>query len=154
MTIAEALCERQNKLTHCLSIYEATLYQEIAYRLSVLDVIARIDAAIPETMEKSKCGAHYQFMMSYLQLLVEEHCFVKPSSDKAAEARACAKEMLIKVLKDNEQCMMRFVPQEPADYRKVARNTLQTVTIAWISYRETFVRVFDENKKNNGKEKK
>ncbi len=152
MTIADALRERQNKLTSSLSIYEATIFQEIAYRLSVLDVIARIDAAIPETTERSKCGAHYQFMMSYLHLLVEEHCFVKPSSDKAAEARACAKEMLIKILKDNEQRLMSFMPQEPGDYHKMAKNTLQTVTIAWISYRETFVRILNE-KKDNGKGK-
>ena len=144
MTIADLLREKQSKLTNRFSVYEATIYQEIAYGLNVLDVIARIDAAIPETMEQSKCGAHYQLMMSYLHLLVEEHCFVKPSSKKAAEARECAKEMLINILADNEQSLMNFVPSNPMDYQAIARNTLQTVTIAWLSYRETFVRILNE----------
>ena len=145
MTIAEKLHERKVQLEDVLSIGEAIEYQEIAYRLYVLDVMKRLADAIPKTQEPSEHTAHYQLMIRFLHGLVDEQDVMSPSPQTASDERECAKMMLINVFTDGVCRMQENTFSEPSGYQLAAQSLLQTTTVAWLGYRETIVSVLGEN---------
>ena len=145
MTIAEKLHERKAQLEDALSIGETIEYQEIAYRLYVLDVMKRLTDAIPKTQEPSEHTAHYQLMIRFLHGLVDEQDVISPSPQTAETERKCAKMMLINVFTDGVCRMQGNTFLEPSGYQLAAQNLLQTTTVTWLGYRETIVSVLGEN---------
>lgn len=145
MTIAEKLHERKAQLEDALSIGETIEYQEIAYRLYVLDVMKRLTDAIPKTQEPSEHTAHYQLMIRFLHGLVDEQDVISPSPQTAETERECAKMMLINVFTDGVCRMQENTFPKPSGYQLAAQNLLQTITVAWLGYRETIVSVLGEN---------
>lgn len=145
MTIAEKLHERKAQLADARSISEAMEYQEIAYRLYVLDVMKRLSEAIPETQEPSEQETHYQLMTRFLHGLVNEQDVISPPPQTASAERECAKMMLINVLTDGVCRMQGNTFLEPSGYQLAAKNLLQTTMVTWIAYRESLISVLIEN---------
>ena len=121
-------------------------YQEIVYRIDVLQSISAFSKAAPVSMDRAELGQHYLMLDAYIHSLTIEHRFGFSIGDsEVVKRRKTAYQGLQRIAAD---CRIRFVnyaPQHPGQYREDIRNRMIAVIIpVWLLYRDTIIKVQEE----------
>lgn len=121
------------------------LYQELLYRIEVLQVCQLFQRSAPESADPKVLAPHYQMLNAYIENLTLERRCGANSGEEAQKIRDTAHGNLRRVVEDYRKRLGSFAPGNDAGrYYKEITSVIQTVLPAWIQYRQAYIDIRKE----------
>lgn len=126
-----------------LSVQPLIEYQELSYRISVLETSNMIIKSAPDTLDSMDAiSAHFQIVQGYIQMLPHNHKFGPGFTDQNAFAQfQTAQSALKQIISD---CTKRFSSlrlDSPDAYKRNVITLLNTIMPVWLQYRNTLLKL-------------
>ena len=120
-------------------------YQELLYRIEVLEVCKMLLRAAPESANPKDLHWHYQMVDAYFQVLLSERRYGINANENQKQLQNTAYGSVAKVIQDYRKRLSSFSPGSDANcYQKTITDVIHTVLAAWIQYRQTYIEVAKE----------
>jgi len=113
------------------------IYQELLYRIGVLEVFQQFAKAAPFSNELKALFPHYRVVDAYVENLRKERDFPEPATPEAQKQRETALSSLNSVIEDYRRRYGSYAPQSQEQYQRDIGKTIATVLPAWMQYRNT-----------------
>ena len=120
------------------------IYQELLYRIGVIEVLRSFCSAAPFSMEGESLLRHFQMLDGYLQHLIRERRYNDPASEKTQKKRQTSHESLCRVIGDHRGRFQQYTPHSMDQYQRDIENIIKTVLPAWLQYRNTLINLKTE----------
>lgn len=114
-------------------------YQELMYRISVLESCMMFLKTAPVSTDTSVLGFHYKVVDALFTCMLQERQFGLPADEKVKKQRATALENLHMVIKSFRRPFQSFAPNTPEVYRETISKMITTVLPVWLQYRYTYI---------------
>ena len=114
-------------------------YQELMYRISILESCMTFIKTAPVTTDTSILGFHYKVVDALFTCMLQERQFGLPADDRVKKQRATALENLHLVINSFRKPFQSFTPTTPEVYRDTVSKMITTVLPAWLQYRYTYI---------------
>lgn len=124
-----------------LPLEQAKQYQELLYRIEVLNVCRILCRTAPVTMDISTMVRHYQLAGDYIQCISEERLQGAPADEKQAARRKTAADTLNRTLEDWRKRFASFQPTNPEQYRQTICAYINTVLSVWLQLRSAYTTI-------------
>ncbi|MFR5774387.1 MAG: hypothetical protein ACLUFZ_01685 [Oscillospiraceae bacterium] len=125
----------ENKLT----MDQLLGYQELLYRISILESCMNFVKTAPVTADVSAMSYHYKIVDALFTCLLQERQFGIPADEKLKKQRATALSNLQAVITSFRKQFQSFAPTTPEAYRDAISKMVNTVLPAWLQYRFTYI---------------
>ena len=135
------LLEEQAYADNRLEPHEHWLYQELAYRIFVLDGLAFLEATAPVTMEIDEIIPHYQSVDALISHAQYERRYADSTDKKVQDVRNTAYTALGMVQRDYRRRFSGYLVTEPEQYQKDIKRVIQSVLPVWVQYRDALMDV-------------
>ena len=112
-------------------------FQELLYRIEVLEVFKRFSAAVPVSDDMKVISPHYQVVNAFIENLKSDRKFPLAANEDVQKQRTTAYESFSSVIEDYRKRYGSYVPQSPEQYQRDIGRTIGTILPAWIQYRNT-----------------
>jgi hypothetical protein len=122
-----------------LSLEQSMMYQELLYRIGVLETCRVFCKMAPITTEMKALVAHYQMVDAYVQCIGKERRFGMPADDKEKAKRKVAADALEKTVADCRKRFSSFQPSGQDMYKRSISMMLNTILPVWLQLRNTYV---------------
>ena len=120
-------------------------YQELKYRIFVLDTIQAFEMNIPLTEDKKDIQRHYYVVSKFIRSLLTEHKYGTKTDEAGVKVRETAEKALQKVVADGERRFKSLAIQFQQYYKSIC-DYFQAVLIVWTQYRESYIKIEGGNK--------
>ena len=114
-------------------------YQELLYRIDVLESCLAFVRTSPNTADHRVVGYHYRILDGFLTCLLHERQLGPLADEKLKKQRETALSNLQTVIFTFRKKFQSFAPTNPEAYRNEIQSMINTILPAWISYRNTYV---------------
>lgn len=114
-------------------------YQELMYRISVLESCMMFLKTAPVSTDTSILGFHYKVVDALFTCMLQERQFGLPADEKVKKQRATALENLHLVINSFRRPFQSFAPNTPEVYRETISKMITTVLPVWLQYRYTYI---------------
>lgn len=121
--------------------------QEVNYRICVLETFRLFSQTAPSTNEMAAITYHYSLVNSYIQFLLAERKFGPKTNQEGQKRRETAYDALCRAVADHRARFSNYRPATPDQFRNDICNVISTVLNLWVSYRDTYINLFEEAKK-------
>ena len=118
---------------------QAIGYQELMYRISVLESCMAFVKTAPVNADMKAMCYHYQIVDNYFTFMLQERQFGIPADEKVRKQRATALENLTTVITSVRKQFHSYKPTTPEGYKENLGRMINTVLPAWLQYRFTYV---------------
>ena len=118
---------------------QAIGYQELMYRISVLESCMAFVKTAPVNSDMKAMCFHYQVVDTFFTSMLQERQFGMPADEKARKQRATALDNLTTVITSFRKQFHSFQPTTPEAYKENVSRMINTVLPAWLQYRFTYV---------------
>ena len=122
-----------------LTVDQLLGYQELLYRISVLESCMNFVKTAPVTADMKAMSFHYQVVDALFTCLLQERQFGIPADEKLKKQRATALANLQTVVNSFRKQFQSFAPTAPEAYRAAVGKMINTVLPAWLQYRFTYI---------------
>jgi len=120
-------------------------YQELLYRIEVLQVCQMFQRSAPESTDAKALVTHYQMLDAFIEALTLERLRHDNSNEDAQTKCDTAHGSFRRVIEDYRRRFGSFTPGNDAGrYSKEVSSVLQSVLPAWIQYRQTCIELSKE----------
>lgn len=114
-------------------------YQELLYRIEVLETCRMLCKTAPVTTEMKALVAHYHLVDAYVQCIGTERRFGMPADEKQKASRKVAAEALEKTVADCRKRFSSFQPSGQDLYKRSISAMLNTILPVWLQLRNTYI---------------
>ena len=114
-------------------------YQELMYRISILESCMTFIKSAPVTTDTSILGFHYKVVDALFTCMLQERQFGVPADEKLKKQRTTALENLQLVINSFRRPFQSFAPNTPEVYRETISKMITTVLPVWLQYRYTYI---------------
>lgn len=132
------LLEEFNESTPPPTPDQLWVYQELLYRIEVIEVCQMFHRSAPCTTDLQMLCAHYQMVDAYIHHMSIERQYGQPD-DTQKQNRQTAANNLQRVIADYQMRFASFRPTTPELYGSEISNVIQSVLIVWIQHRNCYV---------------
>ena len=115
-------------------------YQELKYRIFVIDTFRSFERIIPLTDDKKEIQRHYYVVSKFIRSLLTEHKYGTKTDETGMKVRETAERALLKVVSDGERRFKSLAIQFQQYYKSIYEY-FQTVLIVWTQYRESYIKI-------------
>ena len=124
------------------SVEQVLYYQELLYRIAILETIQALYKATPKTVDGNVLVPHYQLLEAFITCLIGERKLSGLVTKDDKKAQETALNSLNLILDHGKKKFLSYAPPESEEqYRNDIFNFIETVLIAWVQYRNTMVNV-------------
>ena len=117
-------------------------YQELLYRIQVLESMQFLLSTAPISMDIPTLQAHYGALDALVSHLLEERKYRLPSTNtRAQNAFDTARRFLLSVVADYRKRFSIFLPEDDTHYQTQIADTIRVILPAWLQYRETMLKI-------------
>lgn len=116
-------------------------YQELIYRIGVIETCRDFCRTAPRTMDVKALGFHYRVVEGYLMNLMMEHYVGKPADEKLKGQRETARNNLQGITASFRKQFSSFQASNPDHYHQAITNMVNTVLPAWVKFRDTYTTI-------------
>lgn len=113
-------------------------YQEVLYRIDVLEACQMLCKTAPVTMDMKSLIAHYQLVDAYVQNLTKERRIGIPADEKLKASRKTTADVLEKAVADCRKRFSSFHAGDEQQYKRSISALLNTVLPVWLQLRNTY----------------
>lgn len=121
-------------------------YNELTYRISVLESFRIFSISAPKTTDKKRLQRHYQMVDAFVQYSAQERSYGPSRGPDTEKERNAAKTNLDRVIQDYRKQFSSFSPSSDEAYGWKITDVMKVVTPAWLQMRETFVPLKEKQK--------
>lgn len=121
-----------------VSISKILQYQELLYRIDVLETCQMLCKTAPVSMDMKCLVVHYQLVDAYIQSLSKERRIGMPSDEKLKASRRTAVAALEKTVADCRKRFSSFRAENEQLYKRSISTLLNTVLPVWLQLRNTY----------------
>ena len=114
-------------------------YQELLYRISVLEACMSFVKTAPVTTSIGMLGYHYKVVEAFFGNLVQERQIGMPADEHLRNQRETALGNLQTVFKSFQKQFKSFQPDKAEAYRAAVTKMINTTLPAWLQYRYTYI---------------
>ena len=135
-----------------LSSEQLLCYQELLYRIEVLETCQALAKSAPVTMDSRAMQGHYKLVCAFIRCIEKERRIVvsvEKEKDITAK-RLTAAQSLEKVVADSIKRFSSFVPSNQEHYKQSIENLLNTVLPVWLQFRNTCFNISKQGGLVNG----
>ena len=122
-----------------MSVDQLLGYQELLYRISVLECCMNFVKTAPVTTDMKVMSYHYKVVDALFTCLVQERQFGLPADETLKKQRATALSNLQTVVNSFRKQFQSFKPATPEAYRAAVGKMINTILPAWLQYRFTYI---------------
>ena len=123
------------------SLDAAWTFQELLYRIEVLQVCQMFNASAPIGDDLQAMFNHYQMVDIYLANLVQERQKGLAASETEKAQRATVYQNLCHIIADYRKRFGSFQPKEPEQYKKEISKVIGAFLPVWIQMRNTYINI-------------
>lgn len=116
-------------------------YQELNYRIDVLNTCKALTVTAPVTTDKKKLGYHYQLTDKVLGTLTTEHKFGLVVDEAGKQKREAALSALERIIQDGRRKFQNINITSKEQYQKLVISFIGAVLNVWVQYRNTYVNI-------------
>lgn len=116
-------------------------FQELNYRVDVLETCKALTVTAPVTTDVKKLGYHYQLTEKVLTALTSEHKFGPAVNEEGKKKREAALSTLDRVIQDGRRRFGSFKATSQEQYKETVTKFIGAVLNVWIQYRNTYVKI-------------
>lgn len=120
---------------------ENLAYQELVYRVGVLNTCKAFCASAPMGKETTLLCYHYQVVAMYIKMLGNERQVGSKTDDEGKKKRAAAKETIDRVMNDGVRRFSSFKPTADDIYKKTVTEYINAYISVWLQYRNTYINI-------------
>ena len=131
-----------------LSIAQIIEYQELTYRIEVLETCQLLCKTAPLTTDMAMIVDHYRIVDAYMQCIGRERLLGKPADDKLMTIRKTTGEVYSKILIDSRRRFANFQATNLESYKSNICTFIGTLLPAWLQMRNSYTQL---NSKENSK---
>ena len=124
-----------------MSFEQLMLYQELVYRIGVIETCQSFCTSAPVSTDRYAMGNHYKLVDAFIQCLAKERRFGQPADDALKAKRATANDNLEKVITDCRKRFSSFAPSGPEHYKQSISKLVGTVLTCWLQLRNTYINI-------------
>lgn len=124
-----------------LSLEQSMLYQELLYRIEVLETCQMLCKTAPVTTDLKVLAGHYQLVDAYMQCLGTERRFGTPGDDRQKASRRTAAEAMGKTVADCRKRFSSFRPSGQEQYKRNISTLINTVLPVWLQMRNAYTKI-------------
>ena len=124
-----------------LSLQHVWYYQELAYRISVLEVFQTFLLAAPESVDTKILVPHFQLYEAYVLCLLNERKIGRTDNEDLVKQQQTALGNLQRIYESNKSKFSRYAPRSADQYHGDIENFTNTILPAWIQYRNTLLEI-------------
>lgn len=124
-----------------LPLESVVKYQELNYRVDVLETCKSLTTTAPCTTDLKKIGYHYQLTEKILSGLTTEHKFGPAVNEEGKKKREAALSALERVIQDGRKRFGSFKVVSKEQYKETVTKFIGTVLNIWVQYRNTYVNI-------------
>lgn len=114
---------------------------ELNYRIEVMNEFRMFYKITPRTMNEDDIGYHIGFISLFIGILGKEKRYSKVTDESGEKKKEAAKAYFMNVAEEGEKQLLKQTITSPEQYRKYMSDYCNTVLIAWIQMRETFINI-------------
>ena len=114
-------------------------FQELAYRITVLEVFQAFLLAAPLSVDSTELVPHYQSFEAYVLCLLNERKFATTDNEEIKKQQATASENLQLIFMSNKKKFSNYAPRTAEQYHGDVESFTNTILPAWIQYRNTLI---------------
>lgn len=128
-------------LDNSMPLEDMAGYQELNYRVDILESCKALTVSAPITTDVKKMGYHYQLTDAVLGAALTDHQ-VGPKTDAEGEKkRETAYKSVERVIKDGQRRFRSFKASKKEQYKETVTNYINAVIQVWIQYRNTYINI-------------
>ena len=116
-------------------------FQELNYRIDVLETCKALTITAPITTDVKKMGFHYQLTEKILTALTNEHKFGPAVNEDGKKKREAALSALDRVIQDGRRRFRSFKATSQEQYKDTVTKFIGAVLNVWVQYRNTYVKI-------------
>lgn len=124
-----------------LPLESIVVYQELNYRVDVLETCKALTVTAPVTTDVNKLRYHYQLTDKVLGALTTEHKFGPTVDEEGKKKRETALSSLERVIQDGRRRFSSFRATSQEQYKETVTKFIGTVLNIWVQYRNTYVKI-------------
>lgn len=130
-----------SQLGSAMALEQAWIYQELLYRMEVLQVCQMFSVIAPIGNDMSEMFTHYQMVDGYFETLKCERHNGLAASEEEQKQRDTAHQNLCRVVSDYRKRFSSFTPGNQEQYKNEIRKTISTFLPAWMQTRNTYINI-------------
>lgn len=131
----------QQAIEGSMSLEQLMLYQELIYRIGVLETCQTLCKTAPVTSDMQAMGTHYKLVDAYILCLTKERRFGQPADKELKARRQTTSEALEKAVTDCRKRFSSFSPTAQDHYKKSIGSLVNTVLPVWLQLRNTYINI-------------
>lgn len=116
-------------------------YQELVYRIGVLEAFKAFSRSAPVTLDTKIMGQHYQIADSNIRALLTERQIGPKPDEEGRKKRETALTALKRVVEDGRKRFGSFSVTSQEQYKNCIGSLINTVMPVWIQYRNTYINI-------------
>lgn len=124
-----------------LSLVQSMEYQELLYRIEVLETCQMFCKTAPVTTDLKVLIGHYQLVDAYVQCIGRERRLGLPADEKQRVYRKTATEALEKIVMDCRKRFSSFQPSSQDLYKRSISTMISTVLPVWLQMRNAYTKI-------------
>ena len=124
-----------------MSIEVAWVFQELLYRIEVLQVCQMFTTTAPTGDDERAMILHYQMVDIYFENLKCDRRHGPPASDQEQDRRNTAHQSLCRVVNDYRKQFGSFRASTPEQYKNEIRKVIAAFLPVWIQTRNTYINI-------------
>lgn len=124
-----------------MSLEQLMIYQELLYRIEVLETCQTMCKSAPATINVPELCGHYKLVDAYILCLTKERRLGQPADQTLKAQRETASENLIRIVTDCRKRFASFQPSGLDQYRNSIGGMINTVLPAWLQFRNTYINI-------------
>ncbi len=128
---------RQGKLP-CNQIL---LYQEVLYRISVLETFQAFCKIAPVSTDVKQLTYHYQMVDAYIASMLTEHKLGQPADAQQKAKRETASKSLHNIVQGCRKTFSNFKPVTEDLYKTNISALVKTILPVWVQYRDEYIKL-------------
>lgn len=132
--------EEQAK-TEKITAQEMFLYEELLYRIHVLEVFRYLTAAAPPSTDLKEIGGHFQAVDAMVSHLCRERRLRASTDEKVQKSRETAHRFLLEIVSDYRKRFTNYMPGDIGQYEADIWKVIRTLLPAWQQYRDTMLKI-------------
>lgn len=121
-----------------VTIGKVLQYQELLYRIDVLETCQMLYKTAPITMDMKSLVSHYQLIDAYLLSISRERRIGVPPDEKMKASRQTAASVLESTVADCRKRFSSFRAENEQMYKRSISTLLNTVLPVWLQLRNTY----------------
>lgn len=124
-----------------MDINNLIYFCEINYRIEVLEEFQMFYRTTPVEMDEDKFSFHFQFAKMFINIILKEKRYGRILDEAGETRKEAAKNYLMNVIKSGEEHLNKLSICSAQEYKKYMSDYCNTVLIAWLQMRESFIQI-------------